>query len=57
MAVMIIVLLWMARTKSERGPTIFSENQKSRNPDDIGGLQAAVLKNADATHRLWRNPG
>jgi hypothetical protein len=26
-------------------------------PDGIGGLQAAVLKNADASHRLWRNPG
>ena len=29
----------------------------SRSPDGIGGLQAAVLKNADASHRLWRNPG
>jgi len=29
----------------------------SRSPDDIGGLQAAVLENADALHRLWRNPG
>ena len=28
-----------------------------RSPDGIGGLQAAVLKDADATHRLWRNPG
>jgi hypothetical protein len=28
-----------------------------RSPDDIGGPQAAVLKNADASHRLWRNPG
>jgi hypothetical protein len=30
---------------------------KDRSPDGIGGLQAAVRKNADAAHRLWRNPG
>jgi hypothetical protein len=47
-------------TPQEQSPTtIFSENQKNliRSPDGIGGLQTAVLKNADALHRLWRNPG
>src|SRR5688500_14294173 len=34
-----------------------SASSQARSPDDIGGLQAAVLKNADASHRRWRNPG
>src|SRR5688500_11328860 len=53
---------WLTgRVSEKRWPELLEgrigERLFSCNPDGIGGLQAAVLKNADALHRLWQNPG